>query len=294
MQFKHILVIADPQDKQQMALAWAKSLANDQKLKLHVVAFCYEATKGLGKKLSDEQKQALKKNAISQRAVWLEKTLSKTALPGTVSSDTVWTRDIGKWVKSYCESNRCDLIVKTGHRTETMFYTPTDWHVMRNGHSPVLLVAEKRWRRKQTVMVSLDLGSRSKTKKSLNQTLINAAITMANEMQLPLHVAYSLPISPMLKDLGIIDKDKELAKAHKKLVPKILDMAGDYALPEENIHIKVGEPHLVIPSLASEFGAALMVIGTVGRKGLKAKLMGNTAESTLSLLKTNVLVLQPD
>jgi universal stress protein E len=61
----------------------------------------------------------------------------------------------------------------------------------------------------------------------------------------------------------------------------------------EQIHIKAGNPNTVIPSIASKIKAELVVIGSVGRRGLKAKLMGNTAESILALLKTDVLVMQP-
>jgi universal stress protein E len=34
-------------------------------------------------------------------------------------------------------------------------------------------------------------------------------------------------------------------------------------------------------------------MGTVGRQGIKAKLLGNTAESVLHHLKTDVLALKP-
>jgi universal stress protein E len=40
-------------------------------------------------------------------------------------------------------------------------------------------------------------------------------------------------------------------------------------------------------------GAGLVVIASVGRKGVRAKLMGNTAEGALALLKTDILVVQP-
>jgi universal stress protein E len=78
-----------------------------------------------------------------------------------------------------------------------------------------------------------------------------------------------------------------------KYIPLIQGMLGDHNIPVENIHIKAGSAAKVIPSLASKHAAGLVVIGSIGRKGLKAKLMGNTAEGVLALLKTDILVMQP-
>jgi len=36
-----------------------------------------------------------------------------------------------------------------------------------------------------------------------------------------------------------------------------------------------------------------VVMGTVGRRGVKAKLLGNTAEDVLSLLRMDTLTLKP-
>ena len=44
-------------------------------------------------------------------------------------------------------------------------------------------------------------------------------------------------------------------------------------------------PENVIPSTAAKYKAGLVVIGTMGRKGIAGKLMGNTAEKILKLLK---------
>ena len=39
--------------------------------------------------------------------------------------------------------------------------------------------------------------------------------------------------------------------------------------------------------------AQIVVMGTVGRKGVKARLIGNTAEKVLAHLKTDVLAIKP-
>ena len=57
--------------------------------------------------------------------------------------------------------------------------------------------------------------------------------------------------------------------------------------------MKAGEPEKVIPSTAASVKAAVVVLGVVGRKGLSGRIIGNTAEKILSLLRCDVLALKP-
>ena len=50
---------------------------------------------------------------------------------------------------------------------------------------------------------------------------------------------------------------------------------------------------LMVVSQAAKVGAQIVVMGTVGRTGVKARLMGNTAEKVLGHLKTDVLAIKP-
>ncbi|WP_249362345.1 universal stress protein [Pseudoalteromonas sp. S1608] len=52
------------------------------------------------------------------------------------------------------------------------------------------------------------------------------------------------------------------------------------------LHIKAGLPEQVFSSLAAKLNADLVIIGSVGNVGIKAKLIGNTAEKIMRLLKT--------
>lgn len=293
MKIENILVIADQQDKQQSALIHAKRIVKSTGAKLHVVSFNYEHLSTLATNLNQEQQLDIQNKLLSSGQKWLEGEIIDLKLQEKSSHEVVWAKDIVGWVKTHCASHDYDLIIKTGHRSEGPFYVPTDWHLIRNNLVPTLLVAEKKWRKKQSVMVSLDLGTRSEEKQALNQKLLEAGITFATNANLPLHICYSLPISTVLKDLGIIDKKALIKDAKSRYLPIIEGMLGDYEIPLANIHFKAGPASKVIPSIASKQAAGLVIMGSIGRKGLKAQIMGNTAESVLALLKTDILVMQP-
>lgn len=293
MNINSILVIADKQDCEQKALAHSATLAAKFDAKLHVVAFYYEHLASISAELDKEQIEDLKEKILQAHKNELSSKIVDLGIKAELELHVVWEKDISAWVKKHCKTTHYDVIVKTGHRSEGAFYVPTDWHLMRNGQTPVLLVADKKWRKKRAIMVALDMATKVKSKQALNQKLIDAATKLSSISGMPVHYCFSLAISPVLKDLGIIDKDKTLKQAKQKYIPIIQQMVGDQPVSPDHIHIKAGDPSNVIPSLASKVQAELVIIGSIGRKGLRAKLIGNTAESILTLLKTDVLVMQP-
>ncbi|WP_340678838.1 universal stress protein [Paraglaciecola sp.] len=293
MKIENILVISDRQDKQQKALAHSQLMAERYGAKLHVVAFNYEHLASLSHSLNKTQILEAKDNILQTHQQWLSEKIKDQGLQDYATNEVVWEKDIATWVSQHCATKSYDLIIKTGNRSEGTFYVPTDWHLMRNGVVPVMLVADKKWHKKRTIMVSLDLATKVRTKQSLNKKLVDAAITLGAATGMPIHYCFCLPLSPVLKDLGLVNKRAAIEKASIKYLPLIHKMLGEQTVTAEQIHIKAGEASKVIPSVASKVFADLVIIGSVGRKGIKAKLMGNTAESILALLKTDVMVIQP-
>lgn len=58
-------------------------------------------------------------------------------------------------------------------------------------------------------------------------------------------------------------------------------------------HLRWGAPAEEVVKLASEVGAGLIVLGTVGRSGMQGMLLGNTAESVLTHSECDVLAVKP-
>jgi universal stress protein E len=143
MKIENILVIADQQDKQQSALAHAKTLVKHTGAKLHTVAFHYEHLTTLVTKLNEEQQLDIQNKIISLGEKWLKSEITHVNLQEKSTMEVVWEKDIVGWIKKHCTSQSYDLIIKTGHRGEGPFYVPTDWHLIRNNLGPTLLVAEK-------------------------------------------------------------------------------------------------------------------------------------------------------
>ncbi len=60
-----------------------------------------------------------------------------------------------------------------------------------------------------------------------------------------------------------------------------------------SVHMVAGEPGVVLPRLADRLDIGLIVMGTVGRTGLRGLIMGNTAETILRTVRCSVLAVKP-
>ena len=67
----------------------------------------------------------------------------------------------------------------------------------------------------------------------------------------------------------------------------------EFGINEDHTHVLEGFPEDVIPKVAKEIEAELVILGTVGRTGLSAALLGNTAEHVISKLNCNLLAVKP-
>ena len=65
-------------------------------------------------------------------------------------------------------------------------------------------------------------------------------------------------------------------------------------ISKEHCHVHIGLPEDVIPQYAEQLDAELVVLGTVGRQGISAALIGNTAEHVIDKLNCDVLAIKPE
>lgn len=286
----NILVVADLPANKPVAISRAVELALAGNKTLHIVCFCYQSLRYIE---GDETK--IKQAIIASVKLSAEETFKKL-IPKSVefTFEVVWEKRIHEWIDRYAKDHTPAMVVKTTHRSETFLYTPTDWHLLRDCSVPVFLVNEEKWHKKHNVLAAVDLGSKQKSKLALNHQILTEAQKFSQAFNAEIHVCYTLPFSTFLCDLGMQYKDEIEIKAEQRFAKLITDLSKEYDIPLDNFHLKAGEPEKVIPSTAAKHKAGLVIIGTVGRKRLKAKVLGNTAEKILTLLKSDVLALKPE
>lgn len=286
-----LLIVADLEDNG-YATPRGLELADKLGMEVDVVAFTYAPLAAL--KVSKAEQAAIKKRLLEDRGQAVQARIDKSARQGQkVHLRSVWEKNIDNWINRHCANGKYALVLKTGNRSETLVHTSTDWELLRNCPAPVLLVSQKRWHKAKPVMVALDLATNVASKKALNETVLASAKRLAEALEVDLEIIVALEVPTLLADLDLVDPDSYARDIRKEMQPAIDKLATKFDLPESAFYCKRGPVEKVITSRAAKVRAQIVVMGTVGRKGVKARLLGNTAEKVLRHLKTDVLAIKP-
>lgn len=261
-------------------------------LDVDVVAFTYTSLKPLKKTASAEER--IRKRLLAARKKVAKANIGKHKQPRQkVELFTVWEKSIDNWIIRQCKSGQYQMVVKSGSSTGSLVQASTDWMLLRKCPAPVLLVARDKWHRTRPVLVALDLGSSVRAKQALNSKILGTAKALAGALDVDLKIIAAIEIPTLLADLDLVDPLAYVREAKADMQPQIAKLAAAHGIPEKAFQCKHGPVEKVITSHAARVRAQMVVMGTVARKGVKARLMGNTAEKVLQHLKTDVLAIKP-
>lgn len=287
-----ILIVADQGDT---CIATSRGLELAAKLghSVEVVAFTYAPLDRLdaGKARKVEMRQQL----LDRRRTQIQDRIDRFAQPHQkVGLKVVWLKDIHSWIVKRASTVAFAAVIKTSHASGNFAYTSTDWHLLRECPAPILLTAENKWHKTRPVLAALDLGTKRKSKQRLNSTVLGEAKSLAETLGVELQIISAIEVPTLLADLDLVDPVSYAKEHREELLPHLKALAKEHDLAEKRFVTKRGPVDKVITSQAAKVRAQIVVMGTVARQGLKAKVIGNTAEAVLQRLRTDILALKPD
>lgn len=287
-----ILIVADQGDT---CVATSRGLELAAKLghSAEVVAFAHA---NLGEIAGGKPGQtAMRQKILDLRRTQIQARIDAFAQPDqTVAVKVVWLKDIHPWILKRTASVNFAMVVKTSHDSGSFVYTSTDWHLLRECAAPILITAEKKWHRTKPLLAALDLGTRNGIKQALNSKVLGTAKQLADVLGVELKIISAIVVPTLLSDMDLVDPASYAKERREEMMPHLKALAAEHGVSEKAFTLKRGPVDKVITSYAAKSRAQLVVMGTVGRKGLKARVLGNTAEEVLHHLRTDVLALKPD
>jgi universal stress protein E len=287
-----LMIVADLAEKKYFATQRGLDLADKCGFPVEVVAFTYTPLKTLG--LSATEQAAVKQRLLDEKREVVQAYIEKFSKPGQkVTLKVVWEKDIVGWINKRCAKGGYEVVVKTGHRTENVLHTPSDWQLLRECPAAVMLVCDNKWQRTVPVMAALDLSTTIRSKQALNHRIIEAGKDLAQALGTELKLIAAVEVPTLLADLDLVDDHAYLQQAKEKMQPQIKSLSLAHDIPQRAFRIKRGPVEKVITSEAARVRAQVVVMGTRARTGVKARLLGNTAERVLSHLRTDVLAIKP-
>lgn len=291
---KQILVVMDKPKHEQTALERGLALQAKTRAHLHLSAFAYHSMYDQKDVFDAHQRRAIKREIVRQRTEWLrDQVRDAQGLFKNLTLEVVWVKDIAEWVAGRVSEHGDDLVVKSIHQTQTLLHTPLDWQLLRVCPAPVLLCTSTPWRRKPRVLAALDLRTDDRAHEVLNRKVLEAAHEFAELHGGELHCVYSVEVPKVLSELAIPDPRGFQQEAAVRARQRLAELAAPYELAEDRLHVPMGKVGHAVNRLSEKLKADLLVMGTTARRGVSARVIGNSAEKVLTRARCDVLALKP-
>lgn len=300
--YTNLLVVIDPSREQQPALSRAVTFANKcpSEIKITLFLAIYDFSYEMTSMLSADERQAMRNGVMRQREDWMKGVIREhhaQSLQPEVK--VVWHNRPYECVIDQVFENGYDMVIKATHKHDklgSVIFTPTDWHLLRKCPCPLLLVKEHGWPEKGKVVAAVHIASESETHSELNDKLVEEAMIMSEMLDAEPHLVNAYPATPVNITIELPEFDPasytDAVRGHH--LTSMKSLRQKHHIAEEQTHVEEGLPEDVIPRVAKELDAELVILGTTGRTGLSAVFIGNTAEHTIDQLDCDLLAIKPD
>jgi universal stress protein E len=304
--YQNILVVIDPTTDEQKALKRAIELAskikaNNADSKINITAFfsIFDFSYEMTTILSGDERDNMRQLVIKEKQLWLDSIISSSSPNIDITSKVVWHNRPFEAIINQVIEHDFDLVIKGTHQHDkfkSVVFTPTDWHILRKCPCPVLLVKDHEWPQQGKILAALNVGSDEQEHLSLNNTITSQAQNIAQLINANVHLVNSYPGTPIniaieIPEFDASEYNNAMQKHHKEAMSQ---HANSFNIPIDNTHVEEGLPESVIENVALKIDAELVILGTVGRTGISAALIGNTAEHVIDQLNCDVLALKPE
>jgi len=196
-----------------------------------------------------------------------------------------------------------DLVVKDTHHhslVKRTFLTNTDWHLIRSCPVPLLLTKPTVWASAPIVVAAVDPGHVNDKPALLDNRIMDYAALVSKRLGGDLHILHAyLPqaivaaavASTPPTAMGVSERDFEIEADHRRQLVNAL--VAEYPVGAERLHVEVGGPAEVLPRVAAQLQADIVIMGAISRSGLKRAFVGSTAEDVLERLPCDAFIVQP-
>jgi universal stress protein E len=276
---KLVVVITNEEEGESLAVKKARDIAAAFDAEVEVVQF-------LPEDCSDADRQSAEQSVTESVNAFFSD-------PDGVSSQVVATQSIPGWMAEHYPPGNEILVVRTEHRGERLFHTPTDLGLIRHLDSPLLISCNRKWKSRPNVLMALDLSSDAPSHRELNELAMHAARLWANVHDCKLHAMYCVSIPAPLLELDIVER-YEYARTHEPdAKDRLLALLEEYGMSGVTPHIEAGTIEKTIAHTASVLKADLVIMGSAGHEGVARFFHHNTVEKAMKYLRTDMLVVKP-
>ncbi|WAK00372.1 universal stress protein [Methylobacter sp. YRD-M1] len=310
-QFKNILYVAEASFAQGPAMARAVSLAENNQADLTVVDVVPVITAGIGMPPGGPISAELQSAMVSKRRKELESLVVPHQLRRGIRIEVLVGQMFLEVIRAVL-CNRHDLLIKPVENPDFIerLFGSNDMHLLRKCPCPVWLMGQDEKSNYAHILAAVDFeldNMFNTVEHGLNQQILELASSLALSDFAELHLVHvwDAPAEMMVRSwsgdpdvTGMAYVEGERLR-HERALNHLRDQlrnqigkeAYDYLSPQ--FHLHRGAASRVIPEMAKQLQADLVVMGTVARTGIAGLFIGNTAEAILEQLQCSLLAVKP-
>lgn len=301
-----LLVVIDPTTESQYALEKAAAFSRQVNAELILLACVYDPHIAGERFYDGPDLEKLRSASLNHQLESLQKLAEPLRENGlSVKCTAVWDRPLHEGIVREVLRLKPDFVVKDTHHHSAIsraLFTNTDWHLIRDCPCTLWLVKPTAVSHPASVMAAVDPTHEHDKPAALDHRIIEKAQLLSMMFEERLHLAHSYYIptpaitgsfSSVLSEAWPIDKrvSEEIKKVHTDAFETL---AEDTGFPADQLHLRQGDPMEVLPALAGELNAGVVVMGAVSRTRPELAVLGSTAERTLDQFPCDVVIVKLD
>ena len=296
--YNNILVVAEPKREVQNALIRALDMTqfNPKATVTYLrIVYDYESDimmfKDIMNKQQSEATEELYEEAMQKI---IEDYRMQANSETTVLTKIIKSKDIAQSIVKEINTGKYDLVIKAANNhgiLDSILFTPIDWYILRKSIVPVIITKDSVWTEGGNIVICTDFSATNQD--NLNLSMLREAQVLAKITKTTIHLVNAAPIyfpSIMLEvpQYSPSEYGNQVFENHKKM---LLEFAAKHHIAEKNCHIEEGMPDEVIPKLCQALNAKYVFIGSAGRSGIMATLVGNTCEEIVDEIDADLFVM---
>lgn len=218
-------------------------------------------------------------------------------------------------IKAAWDSPMCEGIVREVLRSMPRFvmkethyhsaisralFSNTDWQLARHCPAPLWLVKKGRDLSEPTIIAAVDPSNAADKDASLDALILSEAIDLTRQLGGMVHAVHAFDTAPHIAaastsivSVSTIDVDGIIEKAETVHAAALAELMIRFTIPDDQVHMPNGKAADLLPYMARDLSANLVIMGAVNRGRLEQVIIGSTAERVLDHLPCDVLIIKP-
>jgi universal stress protein E len=174
-----------------------------------------------------------------------------------------------------------------------------DWELVRTCPGPLLIVKPRAGRQRGPVLAAIDPNHAAAKPAALDRQILRAAHDISLRLKRPLRAVHAWqPLTYLYASAPTETAPVWIPPESDAQYEQTLRRLGDAELRHADlasgqVEFIIGTPEEVLPELARQSHAELIVMGAISRTGLERLMLGSTAQRVMDRVPCDVLVIKP-